>query len=159
MACSPALRAERGSWPTAFSHPIESGDAADACFHRLPVCLRHGGMLADGLIELMRGVLATYSDKSRFGAAGLVLLLGLGVLLGAGSLALSAEPLIGDEWLAWTVGLLAPFVVGAVVAGFQKVKLWDWQFRFDLERFGAAFCVTTGFVLARFVGVLLFAGG
>ncbi|AEI63623.1 hypothetical protein [Corallococcus macrosporus] len=115
-------------------------------------------MLADGLIELMRGVLATYSDRSRFGAAGLMLLLGLGVLLGAGSLLLSAEPLIDDEGLAWTVGLLAPFVVGAVVAGFQKVKLWDWQLRFDLERFGAAFCVTTGFVLARCVGALLLAG-
>ena len=116
-------------------------------------------MLVDGLVDLMRGVLATYSDRSRFGAAGLMLLLGLGMLLGASSLVLSAEPLIGDEGLAWTVGLLAPFVVGAVVAGFQKVKLWDWQFRFDLERFGAAFCVTTGFVLARFVGVLFFAGG
>ncbi|AKQ64598.1 hypothetical protein A176_001510 [Myxococcus hansupus] len=116
-------------------------------------------MLADGLIELMRGVLETYSDRSRFGAAGLVVLLGLGVLLGAGSLAISSEPLIEDVGLAWTVGLLSPFVVAAIVAGFRKVKLWDWQLRFDLERFGAAFCVTTGFVLARFVGVLLLAGG
>ncbi|NVJ19128.1 hypothetical protein [Myxococcus sp. AM010] len=116
-------------------------------------------MVEEGLIGLMRGVLATYSDRSRFGAAGLMLLLGLGALLGAGSLLLHAEPLIGDEGLAWAVGLLAPFVLGAVVAGFQKVKLWDWQLRFDLERFGAAFCVTTGFVLARFIGVLLRAGG
>ncbi|NVJ03381.1 hypothetical protein HV824_35540 [Myxococcus sp. AM009] len=116
-------------------------------------------MVEEGLIGLMRGVLATYSDRSRFGAAGLMLLLGLGALLGAGSLLLHAEPLIGDEGLGWAVGLLAPFVLGAVVAGFQKVKLWDWQLRFDLERFGAAFCVTTGFVLARFIGVLLLAGG
>ena len=86
-----------------------------------------------------------------------MLLPGLGVLLGRAALASSAE--LHRRRGAATVGLLAPFVVGAVVAGFQKVKLWDWRFRFDLERFGAAFCVTTGFVLARFVGVLLLAWG
>ncbi|WP_426756147.1 hypothetical protein [Myxococcus sp. Y35] len=111
-------------------------------------------MLDDVLIELMGNALALFSDRRNFGPAGLVALLGSGALLGAASTALYASPLIEDAGLAWFAGLLAPFVVGAAAAGFRKVKLWDWQLRFDLNRFGTAFCVMTGFVLARGIGVL-----
>ncbi|WP_223755005.1 hypothetical protein [Myxococcus sp. RHSTA-1-4] len=41
------------------------------------------------------------------------------------------------------------------MAGFGKVKLLDWKFRFDLERFGAAFCVTLGLCVTRFVWFLV----
>jgi hypothetical protein len=105
--------------------------------------------------DLVREVLDTYAHDSRFGRAGLVLFLGLGVLLGGVSLLVFPEPFFWSFRLSMLMGLVLPIVAGMLVAGFGGVKLLDWEFKFNLERFGAAFCVTLALGVTRFVWFLV----
>ena len=79
----------------------------------------------------------------------------LGVLAGALSLLLFPEPFFQGFEISVLMGLVASIVAGMLVAGFGGVKLLDWQFKFNLERFGAAFCVTLALGVTRFVWFLV----
>ncbi|MCY1018120.1 hypothetical protein [Pyxidicoccus sp. MSG2] len=111
--------------------------------------------ITDFLGDVATDVLDVFGKDSRFGRAGLVLFLGLGVLAGGASLWLLPAPLIESFELSLLAGLVAPILVGMLVAGFGGVKLLDWQFKFNLERFGAAFCVTLALGVTRFAWFML----
>ncbi|MBL0698159.1 hypothetical protein [Comamonas sp. JC664] len=115
-------------------------------------------LLIEALWGGSRGVMETYSRGSRLGAWAWALLMALGALLGGVSLLPWPRPFIDDAGLQWALALVTPFLLGALAAGFSRVSVWDWQYRFDLERFGAAFCVTLGLTLTRLVGLMLLEG-
>lgn len=106
-------------------------------------------------MDLADEVLDTYGRDSRLGRAGLVLFLGAGVLAGGASLLLFPRPFFEDLDVAVPLGLVAAILGGALVAGFSGVKLLDWQFKFNLERFGAGFCVTLALGVTRLVWFVL----
>lgn len=116
-------------------------------------------LLIEALLGGSRGVMETYSRGSRLGSWAWALLMALGALLGGVSLFPWPRPFIDDVWLQWALALVTPFLLGAIAAGFSRVRVWDWQYRFDLERFGAVFCVTLGLTLTRLVGLLLLGNG
>lgn len=111
--------------------------------------------IAEWFSDVAHDILDTYARDSRFGRAGLVLFLGLGVLAGGLSLVFFPEPIIRSFRLSAVLGLVAALVAAMVVAGFGGVKLLDWQFKFNLERFGATFCVALGLGAVRFLWFLV----
>jgi hypothetical protein len=115
--------------------------------------------LAELLIELGAelglGILGSYAGDGRRGLLGPVLMGLVGAGVGLTSVALFPRPVIQSLTLGLLNVALAPLAVAVVVGALRKRRWTHQPFRYDLERFGAAYCATLGFVLVRFGGQLL----